>query len=213
MLNFFTKLEKLYTDEVWEDIIEYKGSLKINRYTGLYKISNYGRLWSFRSNKLLSLFRNSNGYITVTLTDDNSNSNKQYVHRLVAQTFIPNSNNNSEVHHIDGDKSNNHVKNLQWINRSHHAWITFDSKVTKLQIEHKNTPVIQCDMSSNPIKIFNTVEEYFYDDTGKIFYGYQIHACCGGILPSKITYHYYNGYVWYYIYDYRRIFPSRNIEL
>ena len=42
---------------------------------------------------------------------------KEYVHRLVAEAFIPNPNNLSDVDHIDCNKSNNHVSNLRWVSR------------------------------------------------------------------------------------------------
>ena len=59
------------------------------------------------------------GYTRVYLRDINTNKRKDYkLHRLVAEYFIDNSNHYKEVNHIDGDKTNNHVSNLEWCTRS-----------------------------------------------------------------------------------------------
>jgi hypothetical protein len=62
-------------------------------------------------------FAQSNGYVQVSLFRDGS-SCKQYVHRVIALTFIPNPNELPEVNHKDGDKLNNAVTNLEWVTRS-----------------------------------------------------------------------------------------------
>lgn len=89
-----------------------------------YYISNYGNLkkenYRFRkkpTNKtiLIKPTIKENGYLQVTLYDKISKkSEKKYVHRLVAQAFIPNPNNLPCVNHIDGNKQNNRVDNLEW---------------------------------------------------------------------------------------------------
>lgn len=66
--------------------------------------------------------KNNSGYITVSLCKDN-NTHTHLVHRLVAEAFIPNFENKPQVNHIDGDRNNNHVNNLEWVtdneNKSH----------------------------------------------------------------------------------------------
>lgn len=68
--------------------------------------------------KELKCFDNSFGYKQVNLVDDNGKERKKYVHRLVADVFIENNNNLPEVNHIDGDKANNSISNLEWVSRS-----------------------------------------------------------------------------------------------
>lgn len=99
----------------------------IKGYDGKYQVSNYGRvksLWRNRpigrgtglkkiyEEKILNL-QNNNGYKFVTLMD-NGKRNRCYVHRLVAETFLPNPNNKPVVNHIDYNPSNNNVENLEW---------------------------------------------------------------------------------------------------
>lgn len=104
--------------EIWKNIIGYEG---------LYQISSKGRVkrlagkclaraGKFRSvsERILNPFPNKTryNYLYVNL---NSNGIKQFrVHRLVAIHFIPNPDNLKEVNHIDGDKNNNTVENLEW---------------------------------------------------------------------------------------------------
>ena len=101
--------------EIWKDIVGYEG---------LYKVSNLGRVKSLSRNfwngvnwwkskeKILKNNILSN-YCIVYLYKNKKRKTKQ-VHRLVAQAFISNFNNKPEVNHIDGDKENNIVDNLEW---------------------------------------------------------------------------------------------------
>ena len=109
------------TIEIWRDITGYEG---------IYQISNLGRV---RSLDRISIDKNgrkfskkgsmrkvskSKGYSIIGLSKDNKQK-MHLVHRLVAKEFIPNSRREATVvNHIDGDKSNNSVTNLEWITQS-----------------------------------------------------------------------------------------------
>lgn len=86
-------------------------------YEGRYEISNYGRVKSIfpKSIRILK-YSNSNigGYYPYHLSKD-SKIKVTSAHRLVAEAFIPNPENKPQVNHKDGDKSNNHVSNLEWV--------------------------------------------------------------------------------------------------
>lgn len=75
-------------------------------------VSTNGRVLSYKSGKQYELKPSDNGrgYLTVSI----GLRHPKYVHRLVAETFIPNPYGYPEVNHIDGDKQNNHVSNLEW---------------------------------------------------------------------------------------------------
>ena len=76
-----------------------------------YLIYDDGRVWSKRRNIFLKPQTLKNGYLWVCL----SNQKKHLIHRLVAGSFIPNLLNKTDVHHEDGNKTNNHVSNLRWV--------------------------------------------------------------------------------------------------
>ena len=90
--------------EIWKDI---KG------YEGLYQVSSLGRVKRVDTDRILKTYANK-GYHQVQLSKNNIKSNKT-IHRLVAQAFIPNPENKPEVNHIDEDKSNNSISNLNWM--------------------------------------------------------------------------------------------------
>lgn len=82
-------------------------------YEGLYEVSNMGNVRNVRRNTLLRLSKTNYGYIRVGLCKNGISTGFQ-VHRLVAQAFIPNPDNLPQINHLDEDKTNNNVDNLEW---------------------------------------------------------------------------------------------------
>lgn len=78
-----------------------------------YMVTTEGRVWSEKTHRWLKPTANKRGN-HVRLYVSLGRGNKRYVHRLVAETFIPNPNNLPEVDHIDTNGYNNHVDNLRW---------------------------------------------------------------------------------------------------
>ena len=79
-----------------------------------YEVSNFGRVYSNISNKVLKPWKNGNtSYLAVSLR-----GKKYLIHRLVATAFIPNDKELLQVHHIDNNKVNNRVTNLMWVTAS-----------------------------------------------------------------------------------------------
>ena len=85
-----------------------------------YSITDDGKIFSKRSNRYLKLNPKDNGYIYIELNVGGQPYYKR-VHRLVAEAFIPNPENKPYVNHIDGNKSNNNVSNLEWVTDSENA--------------------------------------------------------------------------------------------
>lgn len=90
--------------EIWKEIIGYEG---------LYEISNTGLVKSITRNIILKP-RISNGYFRLGLTDKYGKRPHFLVHRLVGLHFIHNPNNYPIINHLDGNKLNNDVTNLEW---------------------------------------------------------------------------------------------------
>ena len=85
----------------------------IKGYENEYLVSEAGDVWSVRSERKLSLKRERTGYLRVNLSVDGV-SKSFSVHRLVAMAFIPNPSNKPTVNHINENKVDNRVENLEW---------------------------------------------------------------------------------------------------
>lgn len=104
--------------EIWKDIAGYEGR---------YQVSTLGRVRNSKTGKVLKPHEcggvGGNSYYNVALYQGNHASRKHHlVHRLVADAFIPNPDNLSEVNHIDGNGFNNCVTNLEWISHKDNMW-------------------------------------------------------------------------------------------
>jgi hypothetical protein len=109
--------------EIWKDIEDFEG---------LYQVSSFGRVKSIErvveyscknhqnggkhtvEGRILTQATDGKGYKRISLWKNNKSYNK-FVHRLVAQAFIPNPENKETVNHIDFNSSNNNVENLEWL--------------------------------------------------------------------------------------------------
>lgn len=102
--------------ELWKDVPGYEG---------LYKVSNVGNVSSLYSGRLLRKRISTNGYYVVDLTKDHSKSTHR-VHRLVALAFIPAVDGKPIINHIDGDRLNNSISNLEWCTQSENVSHAYD---------------------------------------------------------------------------------------
>ncbi|BDZ79129.1 NUMOD4 domain-containing protein [Claveliimonas bilis] len=172
--------------EVWKDI---------EGYEGLYKVSNLGRIWSCRYKKCMR--KNlCKGYERVNLKKDGIEKTMQ-VHRLVALAFLPNPQNKPEVNHIDENKENNNVDNLEWVTSKENAnYGTRNDKIKNYVLKHpvrklQGKKVAQIDKETG--KIISIYESTTEAARINNFHQGNICWCCNGRRNEA------NGYKWKYI--------------
>lgn len=109
-------MRKVYTPRSFHDAI----TQHIVGYDGRYSVTEDGRVYSNVTGRWMKLQRHPMGYLFVSLTlrDGSGKKRSHLVHRLVAEAFIPNPDDKPTVNHLNGDKTRNHVSNLEWATHS-----------------------------------------------------------------------------------------------
>ena len=132
--------------EIWKDIKDYEG---------LYQVSNLGRVKRITTGRVLKSGKSNGGYPYVVLSKNNIRSNKT-IHRLVAEAFISNHENKPEVNHIDEDKTNNMVSNLEWMTaKENNNHGTRNERSSKTQ----SIPIIAINLKSGDVEeVYGTNE-------------------------------------------------------
>ena len=115
-------------EELWKDVVGYEG---------LYEVSNLGRVKSLRRNIIMKQ-KKVKGYNMLTLTKVGKRKGET-VSRLVGHAFIPNPENKPQINHIDENKQNNHVDNLEWVTAKENAnHGTRPDRLRKISIKNKS---------------------------------------------------------------------------
>lgn len=142
----------------------------IEGYEGLYQVSNKGRVKSLNykrsgKTKILKPQNHKNGYLFVGLTKNNKRTH-YLIHKLVAQSFIPNPNNLPQCNHLDENKHNNCVNNLCWCTAKENMnYGTRNERAAKSNsIKQKNNPkrstqIKSLDLETNEIIYYPSIRE------------------------------------------------------
>ena len=170
-------------NEHWKDIQDYEG---------LYQVSDMGRVRNIRTGRILKPGIDRYGYLLVVLYK-NGKAKTKNVHRLVAQTFIPNTDRLPCVNHKDENKLNNRVENLEWCTHQYNN--TYGNRPKrcseKMMDKPQSKPIAQYtfDLPCELIKVWPSlmeIERQLGYSAGNIW------SCCNG--KYKQAY----GYQWSY---------------
>jgi hypothetical protein len=152
--------------EIWQDLPGSEGTYQISnlgRVKTLDRVIKCGRNIKKHIPEKVMAVRDHAGYKTVTLRI-NGKTKVCSIHRLVAKTFIANSNNYKCVNHIDGNKENNAVDNLEWCDYSHNIKHAYNNGLRVA----KNSPKLTNSQVSDIRKLCNT-SDYTLTRIAEIF--------------------------------------------
>ena len=116
----------------------------VKGYEGLYAVTSCGKVWSYRRKRFMKPSTDSEGYLKVSLYKDGKDKN-YYVHRLVAEAYIPNSENLPQINHKDENKTNNCLQNLEWCDSKYNN--NYGTRIEKIK-----KPILQYDLDGNFIR-------------------------------------------------------------
>ena len=158
-----------------------------------YEVYEDARIWSYVSNKWLKPTQHRTGYLLIRLTDNDGKKKLYSHHRVVYESVtgqpIPEG---LQVNHIDEDKENNHISNLNLMTPKENAnWGTRNERMVKAQTNNpsKSKQVEQYDKNGNLIQVWLSVREIERQ------LGYSrgnISSCCNGRYQTAY------GFIWRY---------------
>lgn len=128
--------------------------IKPYKYDNQYLIYSDGRVYSLKSNRFLSICKNSHGYALVSLYCNGKHITPR-VNRLVAETFLPNPNNLPEVNHKDENPMNNDVNNLEWCDKKYN--MNYGTRTERAK-QKQQKPVLRIS-KNNEIIEYNGINE------------------------------------------------------
>ena len=153
-----------------------------------YEINKMGQVRNRKDKKLRKVTVEPQKRVTISLLLKNGKSIPRLLHRLVAETFLPNPDNKPEVNHIDGNIHNNELFNLEWVTKSENIQHAFQTGLNGKNIG-----------STKAVKMF-TLDEVFiceYESVDKAAKDNNVRAqdiskCCKGQLED------YGDFIWKY---------------
>ena len=186
-------------EEQWKDIVIEKNG-EVFDYTGLYQVSNLGRVRSCDrvdalgrevKGKVLKCNQTKTGYLRIVLSK-NGEAKLFLIHRLVAHMFIPNPDNLPVVNHKDENPLNNCVENLEWCTQKYNINYGTRNERAGKKMKGKKSPAAKKVICLETKRIFNCTVE-----ASEWCHG-NVSMCCRGRNKTA------GGYHWQFLDDYKR---------
>lgn len=183
-------------EEIWKPIKINKNGICYDL-TGKYDISNLGNVRNSKSGKYLKQRVDKLGYFVISLRLNSKRTPKVLrIHRLVAITFLPNYNNLPQVNHIDGNKLNNNITNLEWCTSSHNMKHAYENNLidhTKLETYRQKATAkvsIKVNQYTQNGEFLRTYDSYLQAAKAVGVSSNAIKKCCNGQQRTSA------GYIW-----------------
>ena len=142
-----------------------------------YEVSNLGKVRNIKSGRMLKPHLNHNGYLRLWLYENNKRKHL-FLHKIIATAFIDNPGKKPQVNHIDENKLNNDLNNLEWCTvRENNVHGTRTKRIA----EKRFKKVIQLDLNDNVLNEFESMRQA-ERETG--IEATSISACCNGKRKS-----------------------------
>ena len=159
----------------------------LGKTVGNYDVYTDGEIFSHRLNRFSKQHKTKKGYKLICM-----DNHTRQVHRVIAETFIPNPNNYPCINHKDCNPCNNNVDNLEWCTYQYNN--TYGNRLEKSSAKHRNgknsKKVYQYDLNGNLIKIFPSASE-----AGRQGFNQgHVSSVCRGNTKLKT----YKGFIWSY---------------
>lgn len=205
-------------NEIWKDI---------PGYAGRYQASTLGRIRStdknvikrsgvsgFYKGKILKSFMSTGGYLYITIAEEPGKFRPRRLHRVIAETFIPNPLNLPQINHINEDKTDNRAENLEWCTGSYNS--NYGHRAEKFALSMQNKPslskeVNQYDLKGNYLNSFPSAAEAarflnLNDKTAAC----RIGQCCRHLFKTGNSAY---GYLWEFSTDNNKGFAIPKLQI
>ncbi|QGT52809.1 HNH endonuclease [Lactococcus phage CHPC129] len=163
-------------------MIEVETFVKIEGFDN-YEVSNLGKVRNIKSGRILKPYLNEKGYLKHCLSEHNKRK-FLFLHRIIATAFIENPEGKPQVNHIDENKLNNDLSNLEWCTVRENM---IHGTRTKRIAEKCSIEVIQLDLNDNILNVFKSMTQAEQETGTSVG---SISNCCNGKSKSG------GGYKW-----------------
>lgn len=152
----------MINEEIWKPVVGFEGAYEVSNTGKVRSLDRYvnakNNSKTFISGIIRKPQKNHKGYLSVVLSK-HCTSYTKLIHRLVAEAFIPNPKNLPQVNHIDTDKTNNNVSNLEWVTgleNIRHAFANGCFKYTQKHLEASKNNIKKA-IASHKIKVVQLI--------------------------------------------------------